>query len=192
MNSNINKEILTEIKRISELMSINEGIDDILKIIAKKEIDDIIGKSIDDIVTAAVKEEGYAAVKKSIVDGSRRLSIPINKFKDIYEKAAQKLNRPLSGPEKASIRTEVGNITREEGLNVLEKEKNSLTDISSKSANTSKSTKTASNVANAVPIEDDFFKGLLNSVTPSQLDDELKILIKNLGVKYLFLELSFR
>ena len=183
MNLNFNKEILTEIKRISELMSINEGIDDILKIIAKKEIDDIIGKSIDDIVTAAVKEEGYAAVKASIEDGSRNF-IPINKFKDIYEKAAQKLNRPLSGTEKASIRTEVGNITREEGLNVLEKEKNSLTDISSKSANTSKSTKTASNVANAVPIEDDFFKGLLNSVTPSQLDDELKILIKNLGVKF--------
>lgn len=56
-------------------------------------------------------------------------------------------------------------------------------DIGVQAKKSAKAAKTA-NASNTAPIEDDLFNGLLNSVTPSQLDDELKILIKNLGVKF--------
>jgi hypothetical protein len=130
MNSNINKEILTEIKRISQLMSINEQVDDIVKGVARTELANVVRNEIRAAVKAAVKKEGYEAVQSSIKNGTRDLS----KSAQIYQNIYKSLGRELNAQEKILVRTEASKLMKTESLKILQQEKNALTRLAAKAS----------------------------------------------------------
>lgn len=130
MNSNINKEILNEIKRISELMSINEQADDIVKGIARAEVASLVRKEISTALKQAVKKEGYEAVEASLKNGTRDLTTAGQLYQNVYKN----LGRPITAEEKSAIRVEIAKFMKNESLNILKQEKNILTKIASKAS----------------------------------------------------------
>jgi hypothetical protein len=128
MNSNINKEILTEIKRISELMSINEVVDNVVKGIAREQLEKIAREQITTTIQRLVKQSGYEAVEASVKKGD--LVNMAQLYKDIYGK----LGRPLTRPEQSALRVEVAKVIRAESLGILKQQKNTLTKIAGKAS----------------------------------------------------------
>jgi hypothetical protein len=128
MNSNINKEILTEIRRISELMSINEQPDDIIKGIARAELAKVTRQQVSNSIKQMVKKQGYDAVETAVKRGD--LVNMARLYKDIYGK----LGRALTNPEQAALRVEIAKTIKAEGLNILKQEKNVLTKIAAKAS----------------------------------------------------------
>ena len=120
----MNKEILTEIKRISQLMSINEVVDEFFTGAVKSEALKLIRSE----VIAAIKKDlatnGRAAfqdffnnVNRVTSQGADLSSTQL--YKDIYGKLASKFSRPLTDADKILVRTEIAKIMKEEGENIL-------------------------------------------------------------------------
>jgi hypothetical protein len=128
MNSNVNKEILTEIKRISELMSINEVVDNIIRGFAKEQVEKFAREEITNIIQRMIKNSTYEAVEASVKKGDLMSAAQL--YKDIYKR----FGRTLTGPEQFAVKLEVHKLLRAEGLNIVKQQKNTLTKIAGKAS----------------------------------------------------------
>ena len=120
----MNKEILTEIKRISQLMSINEAATDFIKGITKSEALKLIRGEIIAALKQDLKTNGREGIEDFLKEFNRATSQGVdyssNQFyQDIYGKFAQQVRRELNSADKILIRTEMAKIMKEEGENIL-------------------------------------------------------------------------
>jgi len=128
MNSNVNKEILTEIKRISELMSINEVVDNIIRGVAREQVEKIAREEITNIIQRMIKNSTYDAVEASVKKGD--LINATQLYKDIYKR----FGRALTANEQFAVKLEVQKLLRAEALNIVKQQKNTLAKIAGKAS----------------------------------------------------------
>ena len=132
----MNKEILTEIKRISQLMSINEAAtDEFIKGVTKSEALKLIRSE----VIAAMKQDLKINSREGFEDFLKKVNLATSQgadlsstqlYKDIYGNFAKKFGKELNAADKILVRTEIAKIMKEEGENIL-KQKSLYSKISS-------------------------------------------------------------
>ena len=124
----MNKEILTEIKRISQLMSINEAAGgEFFTGAVKSEALKLIRSEVIAAIKNNIAKNGRPAFEEFFNKVNRATSQGIDfsstqLYKDIYEKLASQFGKKLTPADKILVRTEIAKIMKEDFEKIMKEE----------------------------------------------------------------------